>query len=104
MKILLPLSPSSGHSGKNSFAVEQFLWGKWSKKKSEMKMKPGLLSPCLPSAAAESQGEVEVKDPCACDSLVEFQRATVSSLEQLTHKHILSLAKLARPSQLHSQH
>lgn len=39
--------------------------------------------------AEESQGEIEVKDPCACESLVEFQQATMSSLEQLTHKHIL---------------
>uniref|UniRef100_H3CI18 Matrilin 4 n=1 Tax=Tetraodon nigroviridis TaxID=99883 RepID=H3CI18_TETNG len=31
----------------------------------------------------ESQGELEVKDPCACDRLVEFQQATMSSLEQL---------------------
>uniref|UniRef100_A0A3P8RR20 Matrilin 4 n=1 Tax=Amphiprion percula TaxID=161767 RepID=A0A3P8RR20_AMPPE len=29
----------------------------------------------------ESQGEIEVKDPCACESLVEFQQATMSSLE-----------------------
>lgn len=50
------------------------------------------LMPCLPSAAEESQGELEVKDPCACDSLVEFQQATMSSLEQLSHKHILSRA------------
>uniref|UniRef100_A0A8C6SHF5 Matrilin 4 n=1 Tax=Neogobius melanostomus TaxID=47308 RepID=A0A8C6SHF5_9GOBI len=35
---------------------------------------------------AESQGEIEVKDPCACESLVEFQQATMSSLEQLTQK------------------
>ncbi|XP_037642281.1 matrilin-4 isoform X2 [Sebastes umbrosus] len=34
----------------------------------------------------ESQGEIEVKDPCACESLVEFQQATMSSLEQLTTK------------------
>ena len=34
--------------------------------------------------------EIEVKDPCACESLVEFQQATMSSLEQLTQKHILS--------------
>ncbi|XP_075869454.1 matrilin-4 isoform X2 [Nelusetta ayraudi] len=34
----------------------------------------------------ESQGEIEVKDPCACESLVEFQQATMSSLEQLTNK------------------
>ncbi|KAK1901912.1 Matrilin-4 [Dissostichus eleginoides] len=38
---------------------------------------------------AESQGEIEVKDPCACESLVEFQQATMSSLELLTQKHIL---------------
>ncbi|XP_059925711.1 matrilin-4 isoform X1 [Gadus macrocephalus] len=35
---------------------------------------------------AESQGEIEVKDPCACESLVEFQQATMSSMEQLTQK------------------
>ncbi|XP_025762853.1 matrilin-4 isoform X2 [Oreochromis niloticus] len=34
----------------------------------------------------ESQGEIEVKDPCACESLVEFQQATMNSLEQLTQK------------------
>ncbi|CAG5978079.1 unnamed protein product [Menidia menidia] len=37
----------------------------------------------------ESQGEIEVKDPCACENLVEFQQATMNSLEQLTQKHIL---------------
>jgi len=35
---------------------------------------------------AESIGEIEVKDPCACESLVEFQQATMSTLEQLTAK------------------
>uniref|UniRef100_A0A3P9A3F6 Matrilin 4 n=1 Tax=Esox lucius TaxID=8010 RepID=A0A3P9A3F6_ESOLU len=39
--------------------------------------------------AEESQGEIEVKDPCACDSLVEFQQATMTTLEQLTRKYIL---------------
>uniref|UniRef100_A0AAY4ETS1 VWFA domain-containing protein n=1 Tax=Denticeps clupeoides TaxID=299321 RepID=A0AAY4ETS1_9TELE len=39
--------------------------------------------------AEESQGEIEVKDPCACDSLVEFQRATMANIEQLNQKHIL---------------
>ncbi|KAL4661090.1 matrilin-4, partial [Arapaima gigas] len=34
--------------------------------------------------AEESQGEVEVKDPCACESQVEFQQATMTALEQLT--------------------
>ncbi|XP_026022442.1 matrilin-4 isoform X3 [Maylandia zebra] len=34
----------------------------------------------------ESQGEIEVKDPCACESLVEFQQATMNSLEQVTQK------------------
>ena len=42
---------------------------------------------CIP--VEESQGEIEVKDPCACESLVEFQQATMNSLEQLTQKHIL---------------
>ncbi|XP_048055091.1 matrilin-4 isoform X9 [Megalobrama amblycephala] len=36
--------------------------------------------------AAESQGEIEVKDPCACESLVEFQQVTMSSLDQLNQK------------------
>ncbi|XP_067361229.1 matrilin-4 isoform X3 [Channa argus] len=36
--------------------------------------------------AEESQGEIEVKDPCACESLVEFQQATMSSLEKFTQK------------------
>nr|XP_023839371.1 matrilin-4 [Salvelinus alpinus] len=36
--------------------------------------------------AEESQGEIEVKDPCACESLVEFQQATMSTLEQLKTK------------------
>nr|XP_046167949.1 matrilin-4-like [Oncorhynchus gorbuscha] len=36
--------------------------------------------------AEESQGEIEVKDPCACESLVEFQQATISTLEQLKTK------------------
>lgn len=48
-----------------------------------------LMSGLCCCAAEESQGELEVKDPCACDSLVEFQQATMSSLEQLTQKHIL---------------
>ncbi|GAA6095630.1 matrilin-4 isoform X3 [Tachysurus ichikawai] len=38
----------------------------------------------------ESQGEIEVKDPCACDNLVEFQQATIVTLKQLNQKHILS--------------
>ncbi|CAB1436567.1 unnamed protein product [Pleuronectes platessa] len=41
------------------------------------------------SCGNESQGEIEVKDPCACESLVEFQQVAMSSLEQLTQKHIL---------------
>uniref|UniRef100_A0A672MX44 Matrilin-4-like n=1 Tax=Sinocyclocheilus grahami TaxID=75366 RepID=A0A672MX44_SINGR len=36
--------------------------------------------------AAESQGEIEVKDPCACESLVEFQQVTISTLDQLNQK------------------
>uniref|UniRef100_A0AAV2M875 VWFA domain-containing protein n=1 Tax=Knipowitschia caucasica TaxID=637954 RepID=A0AAV2M875_KNICA len=49
---------------------------------------------------AESQGEIEVKDPCACDNLVEFQQATMSSLEQLTQK-LAGMA--ARLEQLENQ-
>uniref|UniRef100_A0A1A8RKF4 Matrilin 4 n=3 Tax=Nothobranchius TaxID=28779 RepID=A0A1A8RKF4_9TELE len=49
---------------------------------------------------AESQGEIEVKDPCACENLVEFQQATMSSLQQLTQK----LASMAtRLEQLENQ-
>uniref|UniRef100_A0A7N9AV42 Matrilin 4 n=1 Tax=Mastacembelus armatus TaxID=205130 RepID=A0A7N9AV42_9TELE len=44
---------------------------------------------CARLSAEESQGEIEVKDPCACENLVEFQQATMSSLEQFTQKHIL---------------
>ncbi|XP_071016431.1 matrilin-4-like isoform X3 [Oncorhynchus clarkii lewisi] len=36
--------------------------------------------------AEESQGEIEVKNPCSCESLVEFQQATMTTLEQLTTK------------------
>lgn len=39
--------------------------------------------------AEESQGEIEVKDPCACESLVEFQQATMAAMDQLNQKHIL---------------
>lgn len=49
---------------------------------------------------AESQGEVEVKDPCACENLVEFQQATITSLNQITQK----LASMgARLEQLENQ-
>ncbi|KAJ8358583.1 hypothetical protein SKAU_G00151080, partial [Synaphobranchus kaupii] len=43
--------------------------------------------------AEESQGEIEVKDPCACENVVEFQQATMTSLENLTQKHILNPCK-----------
>uniref|UniRef100_A0A3B1ID54 Matrilin 4 n=1 Tax=Astyanax mexicanus TaxID=7994 RepID=A0A3B1ID54_ASTMX len=36
--------------------------------------------------AEESQGEIEVKNPCACESLVEFQQATMTTLNQLNQK------------------
>ncbi|XP_023655294.1 matrilin-4 [Paramormyrops kingsleyae] len=36
--------------------------------------------------AEESQGEIEVKDPCTCESQVEFQQTTMVALEQLTQK------------------
>ncbi|XP_028854825.1 matrilin-4 isoform X2 [Denticeps clupeoides] len=44
--------------------------------------------------AEESQGEIEVKDPCACDSLVEFQRATMANIEQLNQKLAVMTARL----------
>ncbi|XP_045079048.1 matrilin-4 isoform X5 [Coregonus clupeaformis] len=44
--------------------------------------------------AEESQGEIEVKDPCACESLVEFQQATMSTLEQLKTKLVGMTARL----------
>uniref|UniRef100_A0A3Q2TVC6 Matrilin 4 n=1 Tax=Fundulus heteroclitus TaxID=8078 RepID=A0A3Q2TVC6_FUNHE len=37
----------------------------------------------------QSQGEVEVKDPCACENMVEFQQGTINTLDLLTEKHIL---------------
>ncbi|XP_061583027.1 matrilin-4 isoform X2 [Cololabis saira] len=49
---------------------------------------------------AESQGEIEVKDPCACENLVEFQQATMSSLQQFTQK-LAGMA--ARLEQLENQ-
>ncbi|XP_051788957.1 matrilin-4 [Erpetoichthys calabaricus] len=42
----------------------------------------------------ESQGEIEVKDPCACESLVEFQETTLSTLEQLSKKLAQMTARL----------
>ncbi|XP_030634934.1 matrilin-4 [Chanos chanos] len=44
--------------------------------------------------AEESQGEIEVKDPCACESLVEFQQATMTTLEQLNQKLTAMTARL----------
>ncbi|XP_043978505.1 matrilin-4 isoform X6 [Gambusia affinis] len=49
---------------------------------------------------AESLREVEVKDPCACENLVEFQQATINSLDQFTQK-LASMA--ARLEQLENQ-
>lgn len=48
-----------------------------------------ILDHLMPHFSAESQGEIEVKDPCACESLVEFQQVTMSTLDQLNQKHIL---------------
>ncbi|XP_037108426.1 matrilin-4 isoform X2 [Syngnathus acus] len=44
----------------------------------------------------ESQGEIEVKDPCACENLVEFQQATVSNLERVTHSLAAVSARLEK--------
>ncbi|MGH0189990.1 UNVERIFIED_CONTAM: hypothetical protein FKN15_041237 [Acipenser sinensis] len=42
------------------------------------------------TCSEESLGEIEVKDPCACESLLEFQERTTSALEKLSQRHILS--------------
>ncbi|XP_027859891.1 matrilin-4 isoform X5 [Xiphophorus couchianus] len=49
---------------------------------------------------AESLREVEVKDPCACENLMEFQQATMNRLDQFTQK-LASMA--ARLEQLENQ-
>lgn len=50
---------------------------------------PFILTHLMHHFAAESQGKIEVKDRCACESLVEFQQVTMSTLDQLNQKHIL---------------
>ncbi|XP_026860778.2 matrilin-4 isoform X4 [Electrophorus electricus] len=42
----------------------------------------------------ESQGEIEVKDPCACETLVEFQQATMTTLIQLNQKLLAMTTRL----------
>ncbi|XP_077433342.1 matrilin-4 isoform X2 [Vanacampus margaritifer] len=42
----------------------------------------------------ESQGELEVKDPCACENLVDFQQATISNLDRITHSLTAMSARL----------
>uniref|UniRef100_A0A452HYY5 Uncharacterized protein n=1 Tax=Gopherus agassizii TaxID=38772 RepID=A0A452HYY5_9SAUR len=37
----------------------------------------------------EGKGEIEIRSPCECEALVQFQSNTVGILENLTEKHIL---------------
>ncbi|XP_077386253.1 matrilin-4 isoform X2 [Festucalex cinctus] len=47
----------------------------------------------------ESQGEIEVKDPCACENLVEFQQATMNNLERITQSMTAMSAQLEQLEQ-----
>ncbi|XP_057701791.1 matrilin-4 isoform X2 [Corythoichthys intestinalis] len=47
----------------------------------------------------ESQGEIEMKDPCACENLVEFQQATLSDLERVTQSLTAMSVRLERLEQ-----
>lgn len=37
----------------------------------------------------EGKGETEIRSPCECDALVQFQTNTVAILQSLTEKNIL---------------
>lgn len=39
--------------------------------------------------AEESKGETEIRSPCECEALVQFQTNTVAILQSLTEKNIL---------------
>ncbi|XP_077581722.1 matrilin-4 [Stigmatopora nigra] len=47
----------------------------------------------------ESQGEIEVKDPCACENLVEFQQAALGDLERVTQSLTAMSVRLERLEQ-----
>jgi len=42
-----------------------------------------------PVVAEESKGETEIRSPCECEALVQFQTNTVAILQSLTEKNIL---------------
>lgn len=48
-----------------------------------------LLTVPKPPVAEESKGETEIRSPCECEALVQFQTNTVAILQSLTEKNIL---------------
>lgn len=48
----------------------------------------GLTEP-NPPVTEEGKGETEIRSPCECEALVQFQTNTVAILQSLTEKNIL---------------
>lgn len=42
-----------------------------------------------PPVTEEGKGEMEIRNPCECEALVQFQTNTVAILQSLTEKNIL---------------
>lgn len=42
-----------------------------------------------PPVTEEGKGETEIRSPCECEALVQFQTNTVAILQSLTEKNIL---------------
>lgn len=42
-----------------------------------------------PMVTEEGKGEMEIRSPCECEALVQFQTNTVAILQSLTEKNIL---------------
>lgn len=58
------------------------------------KGKPGTVGPWCdcsqtPPVTEEGKGETEIRSPCECEALVQFQTNTVAILQSLTEKNIL---------------
>lgn len=45
--------------------------------------------PQTPAVTEEGKGETEIRSPCECEALVQFQTNTVAILQSLTEKNIL---------------
>lgn len=45
--------------------------------------------PQTPMVTEEGKGEMEIRSPCECEALVQFQTNTVAILQSLTEKNIL---------------